>query len=242
MIKISGLTFSLFLALALHPAWSHVCLPQMTTNYTFFAHATSKDLSRIYLFPGTSGSAKAFLGQPPVQHWVERMAEQGHDVAVLNTPQPKPCFFEDGGSAYRKAFLSNTNATVNRVEAEHGPKKSIIVGGSYGGIHALMAFAETNRFSSWIASFPLIRLSALQELNSVGEVPQFDPFGEISHFRNSTGLITWGGADMRVDYRFSEEFYAAIKSPTIKGIKIAGAGHVTVPEEVNDILQWLDGR
>lgn len=197
---------------------------------------------RVFLIPGMDGSAKNFLSISTFRDWARGLADMGADVVVLNTPIPRPCWFSDGGTSYRAAYLHELDDVVAEAAARHGTaQRSLISGVSYGGIHALIGYAaRPGLFVGWEAAMTVTKLSALEELGAVGEVAAFDPFNEVAWLQPASGFITWGGRDMRVDHWQTQRLNRLIKSPGIVAIGYPELGHQTTPQTVKDLL--VDAR
>jgi hypothetical protein len=173
---------------------------------------------------------------------VDDFAARGYDVVVLDVPLPKPCWFADGGAKYRTVYLRALDSVLSDATVKHGARaKTLITGISYGGLHAMMGYAlRPGEFVGWQAGFSVTKLDALTELKSIGEVAGFDPFNQIERLQGSTGYLTWGSEDMRVDHRETEKLYALIRSPRIVGIDYQGETHETTMPMVSDILRDAD--
>lgn len=219
--------------------WRHLkgCTPKFDERYSYLPTGGPREF-RTYVIPGMEGSAKSFLSEDAPRAWMAGLTKLGSDVVILNTPIPKACWFADGGYNYRKAFLAELSRVMIDANQRHGhTPKTIIAGVSYGGLHAIVAYASNPKmFVGWEASMPVTRIGALEELKSVGDLPGFNAFAEIPRLANSRGFMSWGTVDYRVDHRLDEALYAAIQSPTIVGVSYPGVAHQTTPIAVNNLL------
>lgn len=162
------------------------------------------------------------------------------DEAVLFTgvPDGVSCFFTNGGWQYRTQFIAMLNAVKQSVEAVHGTATKNLVGGiSYGGLHAMMSAATTGWFKAWFAHVPVTYINALTEYSSVGNVPQFNPFYDVSALKNTTGWISWGTADTRTNYLLTQQLAWRMGSSVTK-MGYTGETHDTTEQNVTDILSW----
>jgi hypothetical protein len=218
--------------------YSAACTPSFDERYVYFPSASAPAKFRVYLIPGIHQSATDFLSDVVSESWVKGLTQMSADVAILNTPIPLPCWFRDDGESYRAAFLRELDAVMRDAEAVHGvPRRAIISGVSFGGLHAIVAFASRpGRFSGWQTLLTVTRIDVLSELKGAGPVQNFNAFSEINGLRGSTGFIAWGGADTRVDHRLDEALFAAIRSPKIVGVEYPGLGHEITLEGVADLL------
>jgi hypothetical protein len=194
--------------------------------------------SRVFLYPGSSGEESSWDG--PLKVFVDELSASGHEIVFMRTAPLLPCVFaDDGGKSYRRAFASATDLVVKEVEASRGKRRQIVGGVSYGGLHAMMAFALTGRFDAWFASLPVTKLEALDELRPLGAVPSFDPFQETDMLRGSTGFIAWSHNDKRVNDRLAADLAQRIDGPGITAVQHASDGHVSTDLQVRVLLGWL---
>lgn len=215
-------------------AYHHVqgCRPQFDEQYTYLSGGPN----RVILIPGMDGSAKNFLSSPLFRDLADGYQKLGADVLVLNTPIPRPCWFSDGGTAYRAGFIRELDDITTDAERRHGQRRTLLVGISYGGLHAMMGYA-LRPFAGWQAGMSVTKLAALEELKSVGEVPLFDPFPLAWELKKGPGFITWGGRDSRVDHLLAERLFSRVRSATVRGKGYAWLGHETTPLSVSDLLK-----
>lgn len=213
--------------------YQHVqaCRPQFDERYVYLSGGPN----RVILIPGMDGTAKAFLSIPLFRDLADGYRKLGADVVVLNTPIPRPCWFSDGGAAYRAALLRELDDVVADADRRHGPRRTLIAGISYGGLHAMVGFA-TRHFDGWQAGMSVTKLAALEELRTVGDVPDFDPFPLAAQIKRGPGYITWGGKDERVDHRQAERLFQLVRSQTVAGKGYAWLGHETNSLTVSDLL------
>jgi hypothetical protein len=101
----------------------------------------------------------------------------------------------------------------------------------------MVGYAATGLFQAWWASLPVTRIDAQAEFKSVGDVPYFDPADEVAKLATSKGLLTWGTADERVNYRLTIKLHELL--PNVNAIEYPGLVHDTTPEQIDHIVAWL---
>jgi hypothetical protein len=210
----------------------HVAVPAAPAFSRDYSVIGQPVRGRVYLF----GSLNILSGPDLTAELVAR----GIQVVTLAIPRIDPDLYVEAGAPYRRSFATAVASVKVRVEAASGASRSLIGGGSIGGLHALMGYALVYGFDGWFASMPVTRLTALAEFFGRPEPSQFDPFHEMARLKNSNGLMTWGTADTRVDWRLSRQLWDAIGSPHTVHVEYAGKAHDTTPEQIVDLLNWID--
>jgi hypothetical protein len=173
---------------------------------------------------------------------VNALRSAGDEVALLPLPVPMTCFFPNGGWQYREQFAVALNLMMNAIESAHGPAAKNIVGGvSYGGLHSMMAIVTTGRFLGWFAHVPVTRIDALSEFPGVGDVKRFNPFFDIPSLTSTTGFISWGTADTRVNGALTKTLSQSLGAGVTK-IEYVGQDHSTNAQNVVDMVGWVTAR
>lgn len=208
------------------------------SKYQFIATDIPFSGRRFYLYSGFGYTAAQWSG-PSYSVLMAYFKSAGHQVVLIGIPVPQQCFFSTGGWQYREQFVSQLNAIMNAVEAQHGPAVKNIAGGiSFGGLHSMIAQANSGRIQAWWASLPVTRIDQLTEMASVGNVQRFNPFYDIPSLAGTTGLITWGTADSRTNYVLTKQLAGDMGSKVTK-IEYPGQDHSTTPNQETDIINWI---
>jgi hypothetical protein len=105
----------------------------------------------------------------------------------------------------------------------------------------MVGMASVGRFNAWFANVPITRMDALSEFPSVGDVKQFNPYFDIPSLKDTTGLITWGTADTRVNGVLTKTLSESLGDGVTK-IKYVGQDHTTTSQNVTDIARWVGSR
>lgn len=208
------------------------------SDFVYLAPTAGNSGKRLYLWPGlnndvaqwTSGNAKVL---------VDSFRAAGDAVVLANLPAPQSCMFVNGGFQYRDKFIASINTIMNAVEAAHGPAGLNIAGGiSFGGLHSMMASVISGRFAAWFAHLPVTRIDALQEFPSVGDVKAFNPQQEVSALKMTSGLVTWGTLDTRVNGTLIKAIADQLPDRVSKIEYVQG--HETKTQNVADIAAWVN--
>lgn len=194
--------------------------------------ATAQQRGRVYIFGSLNILSGASL--------TDELTKRGFQVVSIAIPQIAPCLYRGDGFEYSATVAKALRSVVSNVEGKYGPAKSIIGGGSIGGIHAMIGYALVPRFSGWFASMSVTKMTALKEFKGISNPSFFDPFFQVTNLKSSTGFMTWGTADTRVDYKLSQELYAEIKSPSIAFVEYEGMEHDTTDRQIADLVGWID--
>jgi hypothetical protein len=105
----------------------------------------------------------------------------------------------------------------------------------------MMAMASTGRFGFWFAHLPVTRIDALAEFPSVGDVKRFNPFFDVPSLANTTGFVTWGTADTRVNGALTKTLSQSFGAGVTK-IEYVGQDHSTNAQNVTDMAAWVAAR
>jgi hypothetical protein len=198
---------------------------------------------RVYLYYGLNSGGLSMWSNAPYSTMVANFRADGHSVVLASEAEPQvaPCRFTNGGGQYREAFNSAINTMMNTVESTYGAADTNIIGGvSFGGLHAMMGATISGRFAAWFAHVPVVRIDALTEFSSVGDVKKFNPQYEVVGLSAKPGLLTWGTTDARVNYLLTIDLANQLPE-TVEKIGYAGMGHTTTSQSVADIRAWVLG-
>ena len=210
-----------------------------TTGFSFLPPTSGNSGKRLYLYPGLNNGVSQWSSGTPLD-LVNAFRAAGHQVVLLPLPAPQACMFVNGGFQYRENFVASLNVMMNAVESVNGPAGLNIIGGiSFGGLHSMMGAVATGRFAAWFAHVPVTRIDALSEFPSVGDVRAFNPQYELSPLKMTTGLVTWGTADTRVNGLLTKAIADQLP-PSVSRIEYAGQDHSTTAQNVADIAAWVN--
>jgi hypothetical protein len=73
----------------------------------------------------------------------------------------------------------------------------------------------------------------------VGDVARFNPFFDALSLVNTTGWISWGTADERVNYLLDEQLAGELSNSVAK-VQYTGQDRSMNAQNVADIMTWLN--
>lgn len=187
--------------------------------------------TRIVLIHGLRSNSRSWKQEPLVQLTKQLQSSQ---LVFVDLPWATARFFDDGGAAYCKAFLSSLNAELSRLDASFGkPEKTIVLGVSYGGFHSLIA-AQSPQVDSIVAIMPVVSVDRLHELRWSSN-SRCSPFGWTDALSDQTNLIIYGKYDKRVDANLTRQLI--LKS----GVRFSRypLKHKTTPELLDRVARFV---
>lgn len=212
------------------------CDPAFPPSYKLTVPDHSSGV-RLLLFPGMPAAVTNY-DAPPFNTLTDQLTAMGVEITVPALPPPKPCLFSDGGHGYADAFKRRLLQLTQDADHARGRPRVVLAGGiSYGGLHAMMAYALADTFAGWFASLPVVSLTDLTEFKELGAVPAFDPRLQ-PRLIGSHGMLAWATEDERVNFRQSEALYKQIRSEKVTAFVQSG-GHTTTPQTIDDIVAWV---
>jgi hypothetical protein len=206
------------------------CPIDFPTDAIYLPATAPQNGRRVYLFPGLDVNVSADFGSGPLKEMVDRLRGWGADVVLLPLPAPRACMFADGGARYRERFAAAVFAMTD------GSRENIVGGVSYGGLHAMMAAATSDRFAGWFALLPVTRLDALAEFPGL-DVPQFNPLNETAALGLLPGFLEWGTADDRVNWHLTSQLADHLKN--VRKTEYPGHAHETTQQNIDDLMAWI---
>jgi len=206
------------------------CRPiAFTTDYEALAPTAQPSGKQLFLFGDLGGDISTWK-QGRMRDFVDRLRADGHAVVLMPYPaSPVRCYWLDGGEQYREGF----RAMLTTVKAQTGAAQKLILGISYGGLHALMG---ADLFDGWIAMQPVTRLDALAEFRGVGDVPSFNPFHHPA-LQETPGLLQWGTRDGRVNGQLTADLASQLGARVTK-VRY-DSDHTTTPAMLDDVRAWV---
>jgi dienelactone hydrolase len=169
---------------------------------------------------------------------MQDLSNAGFQAVLMPIPLPTvACYFQKGGWQYREQFFQQLDTVMDAIEATNGQAKNVAGGISFGGLHAMMAFASVGRFEAWFARVPVTYIDQPSEFPSVGDVPRFNSFWAIPAFIKSIGWISYGTLDTRVNWQLTAKL-AAQFSPSVTVRAYAGQDHSTNLQNIADIFSF----
>jgi len=175
--------------------------------------------------------------------FVDSLSALGWQVIEFDLPNKKPVsdYWEDGGKAYARAYISKLNQVVKWSEKFLGHANNYFIGGvSFGGLHALYGAEHFPVFKKYFALLPVIKLNALDEFSHYQNVSDFDPADTYRKLEYADGFLFWNTSDTKVDYLLTQELYVNLKNidAPIDTMTASLGGH-TVPDNLDFLIRFL---
>lgn len=187
---------------------------------------------------GLNSTVAIFSSTQPGIGLIAGLTAQGWRVIVPEEPYGsvpaliKPAL-ADGGVAYRAAWDADFAAILvaNGVPAD---ANIMVVGISWGGLHALLAACDNPEVSELVVHDPVVQASSLTEFAGMS-LPGLSVTNCAARFASMRGEMSYGTVDTRVGLGPSQALAGAIKSSTMQIVREVEA-HETTAADVTMIL------
>jgi dienelactone hydrolase len=187
---------------------------------------------------GLNSTAAIFSSTEPGRSLISGLTAQGWVVIVPEEPYAsvpaliKPAL-AGGGVAYRAAWDPDFASILaaNHVQAN---ANIMVVGISWGGLHALLAACDNTAVSEVVVHDPVVQASSLTEFAGMS-LPGLNLSGCAKRFASMRGEMSYGSLDTRVGVGPSQALAKAMMSRSMKIVRET-AGHSTTAADVTMIL------
>ncbi len=194
---------------------------------------------RVVMLHGLRGSHSTFFIDPYVQMY-NALIQAGWQIVMFDFPYAEPSFWTDTGFGYEQGFMAKLNQALDQADHELGPvTQTVLLGVSFGGIHALVGASQSNRVTGYVGVVPVVKINWLTEFqgqDTSGMDNQVDP----SALATKPGYLIWGEQDQRVNYQFTVDLAGRIGD--LRG-SVTTEAHPeldhTFPNDVSTMINWM---
>ncbi|MBL0736123.1 hypothetical protein JI750_04460 [Flavobacterium sp. GN10] len=183
------------------------------------------------------------MNDPVNVSFVDSLSNLGWQVIEFDLPNKKTVsdYWEDGGLAYSKAYISKLTQVLVWAEKTYGHCNDYYIGGiSHGGLHSLYGAQKLKFFKKYFAVLPVTKLNVLTEFSSYADVPHFDPTLDYKSLVSSQGYISWNTTDSRVGYKDTEKmFHNIVESGGVVDTTVYRTGGHTIIGNLDPVITFL---
>jgi pimeloyl-ACP methyl ester carboxylesterase len=199
-------------------------------------HATHENVAVV--LHGLSSTVLSFSSTEPGSGLIAGLRAQGWYVIVPEEPyRTVPALIKpalaDGGYAYRAAWDADF-AGILAVNEVPSNANLMVVGISWGGLHALMAACDDTAVSEVVVHDPVVDASNLAEFAGMS-LPGLSVTSCAKRFASMRGEMSYGTLDTRVGVAPSQALAESIVSPTMSVVREV-EGHETTAADVATML------
>lgn len=194
---------------------------------------------RIVMIHGLRGVHETFFLDPWVQIYNAVIAA-GWQVVMFDLPYAQRNFWDDSGVEYTHRFMAKLNSALDAADAQFGPvTQTVVLGASFGGVHALVASSLSNRVTGYVGLIPVVKINWLTEFQgetTSGMDGNIDP----AALAKLPGYLMWGELDQRANFQFTVDLANEIQ---------ADGGNVTTephpelghepPQDMSVMKNWI---
>lgn len=166
---------------------------------------------------------------------VDGLVKLGHQVITYSYPNTDENTFNNNGICYRKNFINFYNWMLLDIEKNHGMKKFISGGFSFGGLHSIIATSEIDKLYYYFGIMPTMDINVVMKH---ANTKYFRAENEKHNLKYKKGFIISGLQDNiarhELSKKWSDEMGLSVQHLYVD------LDHRLNDEIVNEVIKWVD--
>lgn len=228
-----------------------VLLAPVTATAKPLVFGSSHSRTRVILLHGLNGTPATMLTDPydKLTYALSRryqviVAHEPYDTLAIQSDGDQSLFGSNRrahGYGYRLRWLSHFRQLVAWADHRYGPKRLVVAGISWGGMHAMLAACYDPQVLAFAVSSPVVNPDTLTEFSSDAlSALNLNLNGCAHRLNGKHGFIGWGDADTRVGTVAVRSLLR--KAPHIESCRYHGLGHTSNSQTDSNIVRALGSR